>query len=329
MPRFRMLRPAVARKGVWTLAVSLLAAITIVGLAATVGSFGARQFWWLELLTHFRLQLAVMLGACAIGLLLLGANGWAAMATLGSAFNLLLVGLLFVPVADHSRLDATQVKVLLANVRRQNQNHAAVVDLVREEEPEVLVLLEMDAAWLAGLASLEAAYPHRHAAPRDDDYGVAVFSRLPLERAATRPIGTEELPAILARVTTRGKPLSVLTAHPPPPKEAAMAAERNQQLGLLAQMAREAPPPAVLCGDLNVTPWTPYFVDVLRESGLLDARRGRGIQPTWPSFLPALARIPIDHCLVSPDLGVRDFRYGRDIGSDHRPVLLTVAVPAH
>jgi endonuclease/exonuclease/phosphatase (EEP) superfamily protein YafD len=140
-------------------------------------------------------------------------------------------------------------------------------------------------------------------------------------------LGTLGLPSLVTRIATRGVPLTVLAAHPPPPKSAALAAERNLQLSRLAVMARGAPEPVVLCADLNVTPWTPFFGDLVRDSGLVDARRGRGIQPTWPTSLPPLGRIPIDHCLVSPDLGVRDFRYGPGIGSDHLPVLLTVAVP--
>ena len=323
-----MLRPDVARKGAWTMVVGLLAALTLVGLAATAGSIGARQVWWLELLTHLRLQLALVLGACAIALLLLGAEGWAALATLGAAFNLIVVGLLFVPVADPSRLDAKPLKALLANVYRQNVDYAALISLVGKEEPDVVVLVEPDEAWLAGLAPLEANYPYRHAEPRADDYGVAILSRLPLERAETRPVGDWELPALLTRVTTRGVPVTFLTAHPPPPKSAEMAAERNRELAQLAILARAAPEPLVLCADLNVTPWTPYFGDLVRDSGLLDTRRGHGIQPTWPTSLPVLGRIPIDHCLVSPQLGVRDFRPGPGIGSDHLPLLLTLAVPA-
>jgi endonuclease/exonuclease/phosphatase (EEP) superfamily protein YafD len=42
-------------------------------------------------------------------------------------------------------------------------------------------------------------------------------------------------------------------------------------------------------------------------------------------MLPVL-RIPIDHCLVSSELVVLEHTVGPDIGSDHYPLLVTLAV---
>jgi len=58
---------------------------------------------------------------------------------------------------------------------------------------------------------------------------------------------------------------------------------------------------------------------------LKDSSLGWGIQPTWPAmFLPL--RIPIDHCLVSPDLKIVRRKIGRDIGSDHLPLLVDLGL---
>jgi hypothetical protein len=42
----------------------------------------------------------------------------------------------------------------------------------------------------------------------------------------------------------------------------------------------------------------------------------------WP-----VLRIPIDHCLVSPDIGVLTMRTGRHIGSDHLPIIIDMVMP--
>jgi endonuclease/exonuclease/phosphatase (EEP) superfamily protein YafD len=73
-------------------------------------------------------------------------------------------------------------------------------------------------------------------------------------------------------------------------------------------------------GDLNVTPWSPTFRDLLQAPGLVDTARGRGLRGTWPVCLPGM-RIPIDHCLVSGDLQVLDRQVGPGVGSDHFPVM--------
>jgi endonuclease/exonuclease/phosphatase family metal-dependent hydrolase len=55
-------------------------------------------------------------------------------------------------------------------------------------------------------------------------------------------------------------------------------------------------------------------------TGLRDPRAEFGLGFTWPTFFPLLG-IPIDHCLVSADLGVAQYRRLADFGSDHYPVL--------
>jgi endonuclease/exonuclease/phosphatase family metal-dependent hydrolase len=37
--------------------------------------------------------------------------------------------------------------------------------------------------------------------------------------------------------------------------------------------------------------------------------------------------IPIDHCLVSPDIDVLRMRTGRNIGSDHLPIIVDMTIP--
>jgi endonuclease/exonuclease/phosphatase (EEP) superfamily protein YafD len=78
-------------------------------------------------------------------------------------------------------------------------------------------------------------------------------------------------------------------------------------------------------GDLNVTPWNHRFRRLMQRSGLMDSSRGRGFQPTWPQDHPLL-RIPIDHVLHSPDILVVNRRIGREVNSDHSPVIVDFMV---
>ena len=77
----------------------------------------------------------------------------------------------------------------------------------------------------------------------------------------------------------------------------------------------------VLLGDLNCTVWSPYFGRLVRDSGLKDSSRGWGVQPSWPAG-NWLLRIPIDHCLHSPEVRVVRRGIGPDVGSDHFPVIV-------
>jgi endonuclease/exonuclease/phosphatase (EEP) superfamily protein YafD len=309
------------------LVVSVLVAGTLVGLAATLAGFFARQAWWLELFTHFRVQLALALGVCSVGLALLRQPVWATAAGAGAVFNTLLVMPLFLGGRPPEAYNAKGVKVIMANVRRQNTDHGAVLSLVNDESPDIVVLTEVDDTWLAGLAPLTPGWPHQSLSPRPDDFGLAVLSRYPLAETHVQPLGAGGNPAVKTRLDVPGAPFTLVAGHPPPPTSGANAAERNRQLEALARLARDQTGPVALCADLNVTNWSPYFGDVLSLGRLVDGRRGFGIQPTWSPGLPRLFALPVDHCLTTADLAVRSVRFGPSIGSDHRPLLVDLAVP--
>lgn len=83
----------------------------------------------------------------------------------------------------------------------------------------------------------------------------------------------------------------------------------------------------MVLGDLNVTPWSHVFRDLLKRTGLIDSAQGWGIQPTWPSGA-VLLRIPIDHCLHSPDVAIVNREIGENVGSDHFPVIVDFFIRA-
>jgi endonuclease/exonuclease/phosphatase family metal-dependent hydrolase len=84
------------------------------------------------------------------------------------------------------------------------------------------------------------------------------------------------------------------------------------------RLARLLPPldtPALLAGDMNM--WGPPAASFFR--GWRRAVIGR----TWPSRRP---HSQLDHILVTPALSVVDARVAPGSGSDHRPVVVTLAL---
>jgi hypothetical protein len=55
---------------------------------------------------------------------------------------------------------------------------------------------------------------------------------------------------------------------------------------------------------------SPYFTDLLRDGGLKNTSQRRGLCGSWSAWLP-LARIPLDHGLVSQTTRVIEKRAGR------------------
>jgi len=112
--------------------------------------------------------------------------------------------------------------------------------------------------------------------------------------------------------------------HLVPPMSAELAATRNRQLVELTEYAAEIDEPLVICGDFNLTPYSPFFERFTAAAGLRHARLGQGIGISWPTFLP-LAGIPIDHCFVRGPLTINRVERLDRMGSDHYPVLTELA----
>lgn len=285
------------------------------GLASLVGLL-ARRGWPFELMVHFRPHLAGVLLACA------AAFSWHGRGT--EAWAALILGLwqawgLWPYLPFQRQRNPGSFEVASVNVRTKNRAFASLCRWLQEARPDVVGLVEVDHEWLQALASLEAVYPHQFANPGDEDHGLAVLSRWPVQAASVARFGDTDRPSLDVTLLVEGQPIRVLVAHPPPPINPSLTAERDTHLRRMAATARASTVPVVVMGDFNVTPWSPVFQEMLRTGGLRDTRRGMGLLPTWPAPLRGLG-IPIDHILVTGGLVPVRAQAGPPIGSDHLPL---------
>ena len=301
--------------------------IVAAAIAATLGTLlalGARWWWVADLFSHFRCHYSVVL---AVGTAFCGiTRHWWLAAIFGicAAFNMALIVPLYLP-AEIRAAGGRSVRVMLANVHVRNHDHERFLQLVRDESPDVIVVLEVGSAWQKALDDLAAEYPYRVSRPREDAFGIAFLSRLRADHAEVREIGPAEVPSIVAHIDCgENVALELVGTHPLPPVSAENVALRNEQLRDIGRLAGSLQRPTVLVGDLNTTSWSPIWRDLLVASGLRDSRLGCGVQPTWPGN--SMIGIPIDHVLVSSNVVVDERKIGPHIGSDHLPVIVELRV---
>ena len=196
---------------------------------------------------------------------------------------------------------------------------SAAEDFIREQNADIVGISEITAIWWQYLKEHLPEYPYRLAEPTHG--GVALLSKFRLNDAELRYYGEIRRPRIIAHMTVGKQPLTVLFAHPVVPISKSRI--RNGELEVLAQEMADArrDGSTILFGDLNCTPWSPYFERLLVDGKLRDTERGFGLQPSWCAFMP-VQLLPIDHCLVSADLRAVKRSLGRSIGSDHLPVFV-------
>lgn len=307
-----------------TLAMGYLGAFGLCLL--TLAAFAGEHHWLLELTTHFRPHYAAALLA---GVFIYAVARRPRSAALFAAFAVLNATALaprFLPRdTPRPHPDAPTVKLLLSNVLTDNRDRTSLLALIEREQPDLIALLEVNDAWLADLATLSVSHPYSRLVPRADNFGIALFSRLPLADIKTIYLGPSEVPSIRATLSLNDRSVTVLATHPLPPGNAGNLPLRDLHLAEIAAWSAASPAPVIVLGDLNCTPWSPAFRTLLRDGVLHDT--GRGLSPTWP-VTPWWLRIPLDHCLVSANaFVVIDHRVGPDIGSDHFPLLVTLALP--
>ncbi len=215
---------------------------------------------------------------------------------------------------------ATPIRLLTHNVWQSNRDPADTAQAIIDAKPDVVMLQEVDGSFRPMLAALDEHFAFATKCPPGCD--LAIFSRWPivdsdyfLKDAEGRKFG----PAMLwARVAEPGgDPFTVVTLHYPRPTSRDQAVRRHDVARALARIERG---PLIVGGDMNLTPWAAAMREQDRAFAPL-TRMTRAL-PSWPRAFPVL---PIDQLYAGPDWGLVSARRFPATGSDHLPLLVTLA----
>ncbi|MBN1269372.1 MAG: endonuclease/exonuclease/phosphatase family protein [Kiritimatiellae bacterium] len=290
-------------------------------MAATAAGFGGSWFWLFDHAAHFRLQYLLALIFLAWATFLARRYRRALLYVSFAAVNLAVILPLCLPPPTLPERNAPHLRVLSINVLSTNNSYDSVTHCIRKAGADFVVLQEVTPRWLRSLEPLRSEYPHIEACAEEGYSGIALLSRHPFTHAEIVRFGDGTFPAVMGQFEIAGRRLAILGVHPPRPGGSWRADCREVQFAKIPEYLARLDGAKIVTGDLNSTPWSCYFQRLLREADLHDSAQGRGVQPTWPACLFPL-QIPIDHCLLSPDLHTLDRRVGPFVGSDHQPLLV-------
>lgn len=301
----------------------LLQAAAVVTVAFSVGTLLPIDHFAIQLFTHFRLQYVVV----SLSLLLLFKYLRSPWLIGALAASLVLNASLVLPwyVGEDETSGGVELKLLHANVLSSNTEYDRLISLLDTEAPDLVMLQEVSPDWLVALDELRADYPYSYAEAREGNFGIALFSRVPLKSVShfdSPPFG---YPTIVASLDIDGQVLHFIGTHPMIPVSGDFYDARNEQLAGVARLLGKQAEPKILVGDLNLSQWDVNYIHLEQQGGVRNARKGFGILPTWPVFMP-FAMIPIDHVLVSETISVTGFYSGPRIGSDHLPLIVTFSL---
>jgi endonuclease/exonuclease/phosphatase (EEP) superfamily protein YafD len=307
-------RSAFWARRVYTLALLCLLGLLLPLLSHLLADSAGVLAWLIDLASHW--QWLFLLGLVVF-------TGLACCRDMRWAVLLLALPLPWLTASAPAPTGDPQAQVLAvasANVHLHSRNTEALAAWLAQENPDVLVLLEVSPAYAQGLRTLRD-YPFQHIVAEDSPFGIAVLSRHPLQQIEVIK-DAQGIAHIEAQLQWHGQPIGIIALHPMPPLAPQYHSVRNAQLAALARQATASALPTVLAGDLNATPWSSAF------SGLaqLGLRRASGLAATWPAVLQGLLGLPIDQILVTQHWAVVARQVGPQLGSDHLPVLVRLVL---
>jgi endonuclease/exonuclease/phosphatase (EEP) superfamily protein YafD len=297
---------------------SVVALVALLGLL-TVLAFLDGLSPYLEIGTFFRLQYALFLGAAALAALVLKRFRVALVA-------LTLVGINLLVVAPGSTVtaggDSPRLRVLVLNVEHGNDDYPRVVELIKEEDPDVIGLTELTPLWARKLATPLRQLYDRRLAPRKGAYGIGLYSKRRLEATRVERLPPDGPVSVVATVSLGRKEMDFVLTHVHTPFAGAI---HVRQLRALADERKHLRDRLAVCGDFNAVPWSQPMREFAATTGLHGVQAGYGLHGTWPTNY-AVLRIPIDNCLISDDLALLGRRRGADVGSDHLPLIVELGL---
>lgn len=304
----------------WLGLLQAAAIVTVLFSVVTVLDFAHRN---IELFAHFRMQYLAVSLLLLMPFVILRKPAYA-LPLLGTAMlnAIYVLPWYFGPTAEGGN---AEIKILNVNVRASNDEYERLLGLIDSEQPDIIFLQEYSPGWQGAAQSLLSDYQFHYSQPRQDNFGIAVFSRSALDSVTHVDSPPLQYPTIIATVTLHGESVTLINTHPTIPITRSLFDARNEQLNSLVDIVSRIDGAVILSGDFNLSVWCRRYRMFEERTGLRNTRRGFGIVPTWPTFMP-FAMIPIDHVLVSDGIGVIETRTGKRIGSDHLPLVIRVAI---
>jgi vancomycin resistance protein VanJ len=230
--------------------------------------------------------------------------------------------------------------VITYNVGNGRADPEKLVSVICKNEADIIGLQELSDSQACRIqGALGSDYPHRALFP-GGFAGKGIVSRYPILMATQVHLGPER-PDLVVTLDIDGTQLTVISAHPPPPRFRKTSVSFDpptiQQIDALAALAIDCKP-AILLGDFNFVEKSNEY-RLIKSKGLKDAfhESGGGYGPTLPrrigpwrrlqwlnkmlKWIPLVPVARVDYVWYTEPIKSLASWVGEDAGSDHLPVL--------
>ncbi|GAA0891086.1 endonuclease/exonuclease/phosphatase family protein [Fulvivirga kasyanovii] len=313
----------------------IFTSLAVVTVVASLVKLIKRDAWWIRFFDFPQVQLVVIGFIAFAGLL----YSWDLSVLTRDILLVMLLGIIvyqsviifpytFVARKEsrkiHGAAEEDQLSFMIANVYMYNRDYGKCLELIKANNPDLLLMVETDHAWEEAMREIEGQFKCHVKYPLDNTYGMLLYSKLDLVNPEVKFLVEPEVPSIHTHIRLRNGTLTRLYAlhpKPPSPTENDTSTERDAELYLVAKEIKHVKTPVIVAGDLNDVAWSHSTRMFQRISRMLDPRKGRGFFNTFHVKYPVF-RWPLDHIFHSSEFGVASIKRLPDIGSDHFPMFI-------
>lgn len=193
--------------------------------------------------------------------------------------------------------DVADIEVSQINLSTVNDRYDEMLAVLRQSKPDIISFQEVNPAWQKQLSQdLKNLYPHQSAIVRIDPYGVALYSKYPLQQVDT--FHTGRIPHITARVEVNDQSWRVISSYITPSLEPQSSQLAQAQLRDIADWVNLLDTPTIALGDYNMVYWSPELRAFRSDALLTHSRRESSVLPS---------DLPYEHIFFSQQIECTSF----------------------
>ena len=315
--------------------------LLVIGIFIIIGTtipFLKIEFWWIRIFDFPRLQII----GSALLTLIFYTIFWDSGSFLENLFLLLLLAAILHQASviyPYSPFHKPQVitcekpgeyisfSLMVMNVYMYNRNSKKALEIIKENDPDIIINVETDLWWKEQFSELKQLYPHHILVPLENTYGMLLFSKYELLNPEIKYILVKDVPSIHTKIKIKDEVIRLYAVHPKPPApgHSEKSTKRDAELITVGKETRNTEEPVIVAGDLNDVAWS-YTTNLFqRFSELLDPRVGRGMFNTFHAKYK-LMRWPLDHIFHSDHFQLIDLKTLDFFGSDHFPIYIELCL---
>ncbi|NWH09315.1 MAG: endonuclease/exonuclease/phosphatase family protein [Alphaproteobacteria bacterium] len=217
----------------------------------------------------------------------------------------------------------TRKRIVFLNLWIRNPDPVKSIEAILRMNADVVALAELSASSKKAEALLLEHYPYATDCNGAPECGLRIFSREPVADLTAKMLGDYVSESAGAVDLNWGKEgITLIASHLTQPWPLRPWGSQGRQMKAMADGMDRLDRVDLWVGDFNAVTWGAIPYRIKENTGLAPVQSWG----TWPGFLMAYGRIPIDHVFAKRKLGCIAKEVGPDIGSDHRPIIIDLGV---